>query len=325
MKASRILGFFLITAFWLASAGFGDAQTYPNKPIRMIVPFAAGGSNDVVGRALAKAMGKDLKVNIVVENITTGNTKLGTLEVVKSDPDGYTLLFAGHKALMGYYYSGTYETKVWEQMALMGQSGEQPYGFLETRVESPFKSWADLVKAAKQNPGKLTCGGPGAGGLMNLIALETAKAAGIEIRYVPFAGAGPSGTAVLGGHVDYRVCLVGEALPNIRAGKTRGLGISYPNRIPELPDVPTFKEMGIAFVDFPLTLSYDLWGPAKLPPAIQTTLAKALEKATKDPDYAQFCQKISYFPVYKDGQALQGDIKLFDEKVGTKLAAFYKK
>jgi tripartite-type tricarboxylate transporter receptor subunit TctC len=291
----------------------------------MIVPFAAGGSNDLVGRSLARAMSKDLKVNIVVENITTGNTKLGTLEVVKADPDGYNLLFAGHKALMGYYYSGTYETKVWEQMSLMGQSGEQPYGFLETRVESPFKNWGDLAKYAKQNPGKLTCGGPGAGGLMNLIAQETARAAGIDIRYVPFAGAGPSGTAVLGGHVDYRVCLVAEALPNIRAGKTRGLAISYPNRIPELPEVPTFKELGIAFVDFPLTLSYDLWGPLKLSQSIQDTLAKALQKGVQDADYVQFCKKISYFPVYKDANALQADIKLFDEKVGTKLAAFYKK
>jgi tripartite-type tricarboxylate transporter receptor subunit TctC len=160
---------------------------------------------------------------------------------------------------------------------------------------------------------------------MNLIAQETARAAGIQIRYVPFAGAGPSGAAVLGGHVDYRVCLVAEALPNIRAGKTRGLAISYPNRIPELPEVPTFKELGIAFVDFPLTLSYDLWGPLKLPQSIQDTLAKALQKGIRDADYVQFCKKISYFPVYKDAKALQADIKLFDEKVGTKLAAFYKK
>jgi tripartite-type tricarboxylate transporter receptor subunit TctC len=324
MKA-KFFAILLCLIFLGAGSIDGFAQAYPTKPIRIIVPFAAGGSNDLVGRALAKAMSKDLKVNIVVENITTGNTKLGTLEVVKSDPDGYNLLFAGHKALMGYYYSGTYETKVWEQMSLMGQSGEQPYGFLETRVESPFKNWGDLANFAKQNPGKLTCGGPGAGGLMNLIAQETARAAGIDIRYVPFAGAGPSGTAVLGGHVDYRVCLVAEALPNIRAGKTRGLAISYPNRIAELPEVPTFKELGIAFVDFPLTLSYDLWGPLKLPQSIQDTLAKALQKAIQDPDYVQFCKRISYFPVYKDSKALQADIKLFDEKVGTKLAAFYKK
>lgn len=326
MKHLRIIFFYLfLFAFLMAMGGESLAQTFPTKPIRMIVPFSAGGSNDVIGRALSKPLSKELKVGVVVENIPAGNTKLGTMEVMKAEPDGYTLLFAGHKALMGYYYSGTYDTKVWEQMVLMGQSGEQPYGFLETRVESPFKNWNDLVLHAKANPGKLTCGGPGAGGLMNLIAVETAKAAGIDIKYVPFAGAGPSGTALLGGHVDYRVCLIAEALPNIRGGKTRGLGVSYPNRIPELPDVPTFKELGIAFVDFPLTLSYDLFGPPKLPVHIQNILSKALENAVKDPEYIQFCQRVSYFPIFKDAQAVRADIKLFDEKIGPKLAAFYKK
>ncbi len=314
-----------VISFTLAALGSGWAQSYPVKPVKLIVPFSAGGSNDVIGRALSKPLSKELKVNVVVENIPAGNTKLGTMEVMKAEPDGHTLLFAGHKALMGYYFSGTYDTKVWDQMVLMGQSGEQPYGFLETRVESPFKSWSDVVGQAKQNPGKLTCGGPGAGGLMNLIAVETAKAAGIEIKYVPFAGAGPSGTALLGGHVDYRVCLIAEALPNIRAGKTRGLGVSYPTRIAELPDVPTFKELGIAFVDFPLTLSYDLFGPSKLPSSIQAILTKVLEKAVKDPEYVQFCQKVSYFPIFKDAQAVRNDIRLFDEKIGPKLAAFYKK
>jgi tripartite-type tricarboxylate transporter receptor subunit TctC len=323
MKGSRILGGLLGFVFLLAYRGDGLAQNFPTKPIRAIVPFSAGGSNDLICRALAKPLGKELKGTVVVENIPAGSTKMGTMEVMKSEPDGHTLLFASHGAIMGYYSSGTYDFKVWEKLTIIGTSGEMPYGFLETRVESPFKNWAELVQYAQKNPGKLTCGGPGAGGVMNLIVLESSQAAGIDVKYVPFAGAGPSGTALLGGHVDYRVCLPPEALINIRAGKTRGLAVSYGKRLPEMPDVPTLKELGI-LLDIP-PLSYDFWGPPNLPPSIANILARAIEKAVKDPDYIQFCQRIAYQPIFKDAQMLKVEMKFFEEKVGPKLAAFYKK
>jgi tripartite-type tricarboxylate transporter receptor subunit TctC len=133
---------------------------------------------------------------------------------------------------------------------------------------------------------------------------------------VPFAGAGPSGMALLGGHVDYRFCSASEALPNIRGGKIRGQASSG-QRIPELPNVPGFEELGIAFVDFPLTLSFDLWGPLKLPKDIQDILAKALEKSLKDPEYIQFVRRFCYYPTFLDSQEVR-------EKIGPKLAAFYK-
>ncbi len=323
MKSVKIL---LVLVTYLFLAGYahdGFAQNYPTKPIRVIVPFAAGGSNDLIARSLQKPLGKELKGTIVVENISAGTTKLGTLEVMKAEPDGHTLLFASHGALMGYFYSGTYDFKVWEKLTIIAQSGDMPYGFLEVRSDSPFKTWADLVSFAKKNPGKLTCGGPGAGGVMNLNVIETAKAAGIDVKYVPFAGAGPNGIALLGGHVDYRVCLPPEAYPNIKAGKTRGLAISYGKRLPEMPDVPTFKELGLMDVIPPL--SYDFWGPPNLPESLVNQISKAVEKAVKDPSYLDFCRRILYQPVFKDAQTLKEDIKLFEEKVGPKLAATFPK
>ncbi len=122
--SKKIFVIFFGTLFILAAASAGFAQGYPSKPIRMVVPFAAGGANDLVGRALQKSLGKELKTTIVVENIPGGSTKMGTLELLKSDPDGYTLMLAGHAALQGYYYSGTYDSKVWEKMSAIGQSGE---------------------------------------------------------------------------------------------------------------------------------------------------------------------------------------------------------
>jgi len=309
--------------FFFAGIHLGAAQNFPTKPIRVIVPFSAGGSNDLIGRTLIKPLAKELKGSLVVENIPGGTTKLGVLEVMKAEPDGHTLLFASHGALMGYFYSGTYDFKAYEKLVIIGQSGEMPYGCFEVLASSPFKTWQELAQYAKANPGKLTCGGPGAGGVMGMVAIEVAKAAAIDVKYVPFAGAGPSGTALLGGHVDYRVCLPPEAIPNVRAGKTRVLGLSFGKRLPELPDVPTFKELGL-FEEIP-TLSYDFWGPPNLPPNIVNILSKAIEKAVKDPEYLQYCQRIAYQPIFKDASQLKEDIKFFEEKVGPRLAALYKK
>ncbi|MGA2956983.1 MAG: tripartite tricarboxylate transporter substrate binding protein [Thermodesulfobacteriota bacterium] len=323
MKGSKILVSLLSWVCLLTYASHGFGQNYPSKPIKLIIPFAAGGANDLVGRALQKSLAKELKRTIIVENIPGGNTKLATLELLKSEPDGYILMLAGHAALMGYYYSGTYDSKVWEKMTIVGQSGEVPAGLVEVKVDSPFLSWAQLVDYAQKNPGKLSCGGPGAGGLMNLIVQETAKAAGIEVKYVPFAGAGPSGTALLGGHIDYRICVVTEAINNIRSGKTKGLAISYHKRLAELPDVPTFKELGLMEISYLLT--FDIYGPPNLPQNITNVLARALEKAVKDPDYIQFCQKIAYQPIFKDAGSIRSSMKFFDENIGPKLAAYYKK
>ena len=321
MKGPKILLLLVSCLFLAGYAPEGFAQEYPSKTIRVIVPFAAGGSNDLFARTLQRPLGKELKGTIVVENIPAGTTKLGTLEVMKAEPDGYTLLFASHGALMGYFYSGTYDFRVWEKLTIIAQSGDMPYGFFEVRSDSPFKTWGELVSFAKKNPGKLTCGGPGAGGVMNLNVIEAAKAAGIDVKYVPFAGGGPSGTALLGGHVDFRVCLPPEAYPNVKAGKTRGLAISYGKRLPEMPEVPTFKELGLMEVIPPI--SYDYWGPPNLPANLVDQISKAVEKAVQDPEYREFCKRIVYQPVFKNAAELKEDIKYFEEKVGPKLEAAF--
>ena len=250
---------------WCA-ASLVFAQGFPSKPIRVIVPFAAGGANDLVARALQKPLGRVLNGTVVVENIAGASTKIAVGEILKAAPDGHTLMLAGNVALMGYYYSGIYDAKVWNQMTVLGQTGQMPWGMLEAKADAPFRNWQEFVAYAKQNPGKLSAGGPAPGGMMNLIVLETAKSAGIDVTYVPFAGGGPSGIALLGGHVEYRVAQPSEVYPNVRAGKTRGLAVAFPTRMPEMPDVPTFKELGIMF-DIPV-FGFDYWGPPNMPPAV---------------------------------------------------------
>jgi len=323
MKIIKVFLVLFICIFFCGLTHNAFAQKYPTKPIRVIVPFTAGGSNDLVARSLQKPLGKALGGTIVVENLPGASTRLATLELMKAAPDGYTLMHIGHVALMGYYYSGTYDSKVWEKMTLIAQNGDTAYGILDVRADSPFKTWGDLVSFAKKNPGKLAAGGPAAGGVLNLIIIETAKAAGIDVKYVPFAGAnGGTGTALLGGHIDYRVASGPDAYPNIKAGRTRGLAVSYNERLPGMPDVPTFKELGLP--EYP-NVAFAYWGPANMPANLINQISKAVEQAVKDPDYIEFGKRMAWQPVFKDAQMLKEEMKSFEEIMGPRLKAAYPK
>jgi tripartite-type tricarboxylate transporter receptor subunit TctC len=298
------------------------AADFPQKPIRMIIPYAAGGGNDVLCRAFQPAFEKVLGQKILIDNISAGTTKVGTMELIKAKPDGYTLIFSTTEAWLAYYYSKTYETKAWEQMVPIGNVTTEPYGFVEVRIESPFKTWADLVKAAKENPGKLSCGGPGAGGMMELIMNDITKASGIKTQYVPFAGAGPSKIALLGGHVDFRVCQPTEAITMIQAGKSRGLAVSTDKRMDSIPDVPTFKELGIGGI---IDLTRSIWGPPKLPSNLVNVITKAIETATKDPAFIKVAQdQLLYTVDYRLPEKMRSELLNFDRNFGPKLAEMYK-
>lgn len=311
---------FICLASW-GAAQTGLAQAYPTKPVRVIIPFPAAGANDLIGRALQRPLGKLLNGNVLIENMAGASTKIGVNEVMKAAPDGHTLLFASLASTMAYYYSGVFDSKVWEQLVILGRSGQMAWGMLEARADAPFKNWADLVAHARKNPGKLSSGGPATGGMMNLIVLETAKSAGIDVTYVPFAGGGPSGTALLGGHIDYRVAQPAEVVANVRAGKTRGIAVAFPTRLPEMPDVPTFRELGIRF-DVPV-FGFDLWGPPNLPPAIASQLTKALEQAIKDPEYVETVKRLTYQPVFLGPAGLKQMAKAFETEIGPKLEAAF--
>jgi tripartite-type tricarboxylate transporter receptor subunit TctC len=310
---------FVILFSW---ATVGTAADFPQKPIRMIVPWSAGGGNDVLCRAFQPYLEKALGGKILIENIPAGTTKVGTMELMKARPDGYTLIFSTTESWPAYYYSKTYESKASDKMTPIGNITSEPYGFVEARVESPFKTWADIVKAAKENPGKLSCGGPGAGGMMELIMNEITKASGVKTQYVPFAGAGQSKIALLGGHIDFRVCQPPEAITMIRAGKTRGLAVSTDKRMELLPDVPTFKELGVGGT---IWLTRSIWGPAKLPQNLVQIITTAIEKATKEPEFVKMVQEQLVYTVdYRAPQKMREELEKFDKEFGPKLEESYK-
>jgi tripartite-type tricarboxylate transporter receptor subunit TctC len=321
MNRRKVLCSLVAAALAAAFTHGAAAQQYPSKPIRIIVPFAAGGANDLNGRSLQVPLGRALGGTVIVENLPGASTKLAMDQFMKAAPDGHTLFLAGHGALMGYYFSGIYDYKFWEQLVLLGQTGRMPWVAIETRADAPYKTWPELVEYAKKNPGKLSAGGPAPGGMMELTVIETAKSAGIDVTYIPFKGGGPSGQALLGGHIAYRVAQGSEVYPNVRAGKTRALAVGFPTRMPEMPDVPTFKELGMTF-EVPV-FGFDLWAPPGTPPAIANQITKALEQAIKDPDYIKASKVLVYDPVFTSPAALKESIRHMETVVGPKMAATF--
>ncbi|MFZ4437895.1 MAG: tripartite tricarboxylate transporter substrate binding protein [Syntrophales bacterium] len=197
---TKILAFIFFLFFVFGFSPVGFTADYPRKPIRVIIPYAAGGGTDVLARALQKPLEKELGTKIVVDNIPAGSTKVGTMEGMKAKADGYTLLLMSDRAWPVFYYAKTYDTKVWEQLTPIANLTVEPMAFVEVKSTSPFKTWGDLVKAAKENPGKLS--GGIAGGTTTLMINEIAQNAGIKINVVPFGGAGPSKIAVLGSNEE---------------------------------------------------------------------------------------------------------------------------
>ena len=291
-----------------------SADNFPSKPIRMIVPWSAGGGSDVLCRTFQPALEKALGQRILIENIPAGATVVGTMELLKSKPDGYTLLFS-NEAWITRYYAKSYTEKVWEKMTPIANVTSEPLACIEIRADSPIKTWDDLVKAARANPGKLTCGNAGVGSPLDIAFDAILKAVGVEIQYVPFAGGGASKTAMLGGHVDFRVCQPTEAIPSVKGGLSRVIAVCNDKRLPTLPDVPTFKELGMN-VDDQYKIIRGIWAPANVPADIVQKLSSMVEVATKDPTFIAAAEKMSYEVDYRNSAQVRAFVLNFDKQFG---------
>jgi tripartite-type tricarboxylate transporter receptor subunit TctC len=313
--------FFICLILGQASLGFG--QKFPTKPIRYIVPFAAGGGTDIVARLIAKPMEKELGQKIFVENMPGGSTKVGTMALMEAKPDGYTIMQASELTWLGGYYSKLFDSKVWEKLTPLANIALEPFGFYFVRTESPFKTWADLVKFAKENPGKLTCGITSRGAY-DIMGEDVAKSFGIQpLKRVPFTGGGPAIVALLGGHIDLHMGIASEAMPMLLAGKVRGLAFQTDKRQPLLPNVPTFKEMGHEVIK--VTATRSIWGPPNMPNNIIDIYSRAIEKSTKDPEFVKPVEETFVHTVeFRPGSKMLDAVREFDKQIGPRLAEFSK-
>ena len=255
------------------------ADEYPARPVKLIIPFAAGAGTDLTGRIVADELGKRLGAQFIVENKPGAAAQLGTDLVAKSEPDGYTLLWTvsdGLSVLPAVKLSLPY--KVPDDFAFIGSIAQQPYT-LSVSSRQDFKTFSDLVAYAKSNPGRLNYGSAGLGSAPHLTMAMIAAGAGIQMVHVPFAGLGPATNALVAGTVDVGLVIPVQARQLIDAGSIRALATTGEKRSRVLPDVPTLREVG---VNGTAVIAYGLLAPAKTDPQIVAHLRHSLSDMMSD-------------------------------------------
>ena len=255
------------------------AQTYPAKPIRIIVPFAAGGAVDVVARTLGQRMSEQMASPVIIENKPGASANLGAELVAKAQPDGYTLLMGanGLATNMTLFHNLGFDTA--KDFAPVARVGYAPL-VLVVQASSPAKSLKDLIDQAKAQPGSLTYGSAGNGGSGHLAAELLKLMTKIDVLHVPYKGGAPAMTDLLGGRLSFMLNNPLEVIANIKSGRLRALAVASPKRIPMLPDVPTFAEAGVPGYD--ASVWWGLVAPARTPNDIVAKLSGEALKALED-------------------------------------------
>lgn len=263
------------------------AQNYPARPIKLVVPFAAGGPGDTVGRLLAQAMSKG-GVTVVVENVSGAGGNIGATYVSRAAPDGYTLLF--HQlgmAISPFLYSKLeYDPLNFETIGMVAYQAN----VLITRPNFHAGSFADFLDYLKANKDKLSFASTGLGGASDLCAILFKSSTGIDIKTVPYRATAPALTDILGGNVDLLCDSVATATPYIQAGSVKAYGVTTLTRASSLPDVPTLDELGLK--GFDMTTWTSLYAPKGTPRPVIEYLSKSLQEAVQDPQFNASLQKI---------------------------------
>ena len=251
---------------------------YPERIIKIVVPFAPGGGTDVVARTLARELAKDLGVSVIIENKPGAGTIIGTQSVATSDADGYTLLMGtfANAVNPSLYAKLPYDQhRDFAAVALVARS----FNIVVVNPASPIKSLADLIAAAKADPDKLSYGTYGTGTSAHLAGELFKHLAGVNLTTVPYKGAAPAITDLIGGQIQVMFTTVASAAPLIEGGQLRALAVTSAERSPAFPDLPTVSEAGVPGYD--AEAWYGLFAPAKTPPAIIDRLNKAAAVAVK--------------------------------------------
>ena len=272
----------LAAALAVAAGTAAFADTYPSRPITLVVGFPAGGGADTVARIVGEKLGRALSQAIVIDNRPGAGTTLASEFVSRAQPDGYTLLL-GSANLYGsdqfLYKSARYDGV--KSFTPIARWSESPM-LLAVKKDFPEKTVQGLMEQARKNPGKLTYASSGAGVVTHLAGASFAQAANIDLLHVPFKGGAPSIQAVASGDVDMTFGTPPSVMPMVQSGRMRPLAVTTAERSPLFPDLPGMKESGIKDYDF--SLWFGLYGPARLPPEVVKKLFDASAQALRDPD-----------------------------------------
>ncbi len=278
-----MIRFAFLLSFFLSVSSFG--QNYPVKPIRLVVPFAPGGSSSIVARSVAAEMEKGLGQAIVIENKGGGGGNVAMNEVAHAEPDGYTLII-GHvgSLAMTPFMSSNLGYDVDRDFTAVSLLAIVPNIFV-VHADVPAKDLREFIALAKAKPGKLDYGSAGNGSAGHL-AMEYLKLlSGIDIQHVPYKGTGPNLIDLVAGRTQITSAGTPPLMPHVRSGKLRVVAVGTAKRLPSMPEVKTVAEQG--FPGFEASQWYGLNAPAKTPPAIVKRLADEAAKAARSPSVMQ--------------------------------------
>ena len=269
----------VFTLLALGACAAASAQSFPSKPIRLVVPFPPGGPTDIVARPLAQLLGESLKQPVVIENKGGAGGSIAADGVAKSPPDGYTLIMATvgtHAINAALYRKLPYDpVKDFTPIALVASAPV-------TIVVNPaagIDSVGALIARAKASPGTVSFGSAGNGTPGHLTGEIFAAAAGVKLQHVPYKGSAPAVTDLLGNQIPMMFDPIQSVIANVRAGKLKALAISSRTRSPLLPDVPTLDEAGLK--GFETTAWWAVFGPAGMPPDVAALLRAEIEKVVR--------------------------------------------
>lgn len=270
-------GLALASLLGLADSAIAE---YPERPITIIVPFAAGGPSDVMARILADRMRFTLKQPVLVENVTGAGGSIGVTRAVRSAPDGYTISFGhlGTHVFNGAIYPLTFDLLTDLEPVAMLPSNPM---VIVSKNDVPAKTLKEFIAWAKQNSGKVPAGTAGAGSGSHVAGLYFENITGVKLQFVPYRGTGPALNDLMAGQIDIMIDQTSNSINQIRFGKIRAYAVTDQKRVPTADDIPTVDEAGLP--GFYMTLWSGMWGPKGTPRATITKLNAAVLEALADP------------------------------------------
>lgn len=282
----------LLAAGSLACAAPVAAQEYPARPVKVVVPYAAGGATDLLARVFTKALEKYSGQPFVIENAGGAGATLGTAKVAAATPDGYTLLLGGSSALVmaPHLYTGL-KYDPFSSFEPIARIASAPY-VIVTRADSRLQRYEDLVDFAGKNPDKVNYGSPGEGSALHLTVLLMLDGAKVKATHIPYRGSAPAWAALLAGDVNFIIDTPSAVLPMVTGGKAKALAVTSASRIPDLPAVRTLNELGQK--GFESQAWFAMLAPKGTPAAAVATLRKLADQALRDPE-AVAALKASHF------------------------------
>lgn len=271
----------LAVGLWAATVLPAQAQGYPTKPITLVVPFTPGGTTDIIGRIVADGLGKRLGQPLVVDNRGGAGGNIGAAAVAQAKPDGYTLL-------LGYNGTNAINPSLYKKLSWDPLKSFDPISMV-ARVNNvvivhpslPIQTLPDLVAYAKAHPGELNYGSAGAGSIFHLAGEMFQQLTGVRMAHVPYKGAAPALTDLMGGQVQVMFATIPAALPFIKAGKLRAIAVTGPQRSPLFPELPTAGEAG--YPSMVVDSWFAVFAPKGLPADAQASLSKAIREVVSDP------------------------------------------